>query len=99
MVVLGLVERAGRDDLRLDWLFEAALHQCLGALRRRPLLVVVIKDCRAVLVADVAELAVLRERIDVVPENVEKLVVAYLRQVVSDLDRFGMPGAAVRPCS
>src|SRR5262249_59099346 len=96
MIVLGLVERPGRDDLRLNRLLEAALHQRLGSLRRRALRLVVIEDRGAVLVAHVAELPVLRERIDVVPENIEKLVVAHLRGVKGDLYRFGMPGAAVR---
>src|SRR5262245_66640615 len=95
MIVLGLVERPGRDDLRLNRLLEAALHQRLRSLRRRALRLVVIEDRGAVLVADVAELPVLRERVDVVPENIEQLVVAHLRGGKGNLDRFGTPGTAV----
>src|SRR5258707_1575987 len=55
-----------------------------------------IKDCAAILVAVVAELSILRQGIDVVPEHVEQLVVAYLGRVVHDLHRLGMTSAAVR---
>src|SRR5262249_47789147 len=41
-------------------------------------------------------LTILRQRIDVVPEHVEQLVIAHLGRIVHDLHRFGVTGAAVR---
>src|SRR5262249_22668297 len=64
--------------------------------RQRALLVAVIEDRAAVLVAVVAELPILRQRIDVVPEHVEQLLIAHLGRVVHDLHRFGVAGAAAR---
>src|SRR6516164_3157686 len=55
-----------------------------------------IEDRAAVVVAVIEELPILRQRIDVVPEHVEELVIAHLGRVVDDLHRFGMPSAAVR---
>src|SRR5262249_59603492 len=46
--------------------------------------------------AVVAELPILRQRIDVVPEHVEQLLIAHLGRVVHDLHRFGVAGAAAR---
>src|SRR5439155_13189764 len=94
VVVLGLVEWSGRYNLGLDRLLEARLIFGLRGLRQALLLVVVVEDRRAVLVAAIAELAVLRERIVVVPEHVEELFVGDLGRVVDDLDRLGMAGAA-----
>src|SRR5262249_53253968 len=96
VIVLRLVERAGGHDLRRHRLLEARLDPCLRRFRQSALLVVVVEARGAVLVAVVAELAVLRQRIDVVPEHVEELLEAHVRRVVGDLDRFGVAGAAVR---
>src|SRR5262245_4639337 len=96
VVLLRHVERSRRHDLGLDRLLEAPGDLGLRGLRQRPLLLAVIEDRAAVLVAAVAELAILRQRIDVVPEHVEQLLVAHLGRVVDDLDRLGMSGAAVR---
>src|SRR5260221_2156953 len=96
MILLGLVERTGRHDRRLDRLLEALLNRRLRGFRRRPLLVTMIEDRAAVLVAVIAELPILRQGIDVMPKHVEQLVIAHLGWVVYDLHRFGMPGAAVR---
>src|SRR5215468_10068538 len=96
MILFGLVERPGWDDRRLDRLLEALLHRRLRGFRQRPLLLAMIEDRAAVLVAVIAELPILRQRIDVVPKRVEQLVIAHLGRVVHDLHRFGMPGAAVR---
>src|SRR5262245_22965262 len=96
VILLRLVERSRRHDLGLDRLLEALGDLSLRRLRQHPLLLAVIEDRAAVLVAVVAELAILRQRIDVVPEHVEQLLVAHLDRVVDDLDRLGMSGAAVR---
>src|SRR5258708_24151862 len=96
MILLGLVERTGRHDRRLDRLLEALLNRRLRGFRQRPLLVTMIEDRAAVLVAVIAELPILRQGIDVMPKHVEQLVIAHLGWVVYDLHRFGMPGAAVR---
>src|SRR5262249_15103834 len=96
MVLFGFVERAGRHDCGLDRLLEALLNRRLRGFRQRSLLLAMIEDRAAVLVAVIAELPILRQGIDVVPEHVEQLVIAHLGRVVDDLYRFGMPGAAVR---
>src|SRR5258707_9750419 len=96
MILLGLVERTGRQDRRLDRLLEALLNRRLRGFRQRPLLLAMIEDRAAVLVAVIAELPILRQGIDVMPKHVEQLVIAHLGRVVYDLHRFGMPGAAVR---
>src|SRR5262249_58116175 len=94
MVLFGFVERAGRHDSGLDRLLEALLNRRLRGLRQRALLVGMIEDRAAVLVAVVAELPILRQRIDVVPEHVEQLLIAHLGRVVHDLHRFSVAGAA-----
>src|SRR5262249_52384285 len=96
MVLFGLVERSGRHDLGRDRLLEALLDRRLRGLRQRPLFLAAIEDRAAILVAVVAELTILRQRIDVVPEHVEQLVIAHLGRIVHDLHRFGVTGAAVR---
>src|SRR5262245_18048190 len=96
VVLLRLVERSRRHDLGLDRLLEALGDLSLRGLRQRPLLLAMREDRAAVLVAAVAELPILRQRIDVVPQHVDHLLVADLGRVVDDLDRLGMSGAAVR---
>src|SRR5262244_150498 len=81
MILFGLVERPGWHDRRLDRLLEALLHRRLRGFRQRPLLVAMIEDCAAVLVAVIAELPILRQRIDVVPKHVEQTVIAHLGRV------------------
>src|SRR6185436_1368071 len=75
VVSLGGPERGGGGDLGGDRLLEALLELLLGGLGGLSLGVVVDEDRRAVLAADVAELAVRRHWIDVVPEDVEELLV------------------------
>src|SRR5262245_7962736 len=96
MVLFGFVERAGRHDRGRNGLLEAFRNRHLRGLRQRALLVAVIEDRAAILVAGVAELPILRQRIDVVPEHVEQLLIAHLGRVVHDLHRFGVAGAAAR---
>src|SRR5260370_16112856 len=96
MILLGLVERTGRHDRRLDRLLEALLNRRLRGFRQRPLLVAMIEDRAAGLVAVIAELPILRQGIDVMPKHVEQLVIPHLCWVVYEPHRFGMPGAAVR---
>src|SRR5215831_13665109 len=96
MVLFGFVERPGWHDCGLERLLEALLNRRLRGFRQRPLFVAVIEDRAAVLVAMVAELPILRQGIDVVPEYVEELVIANLGRVVDDLHRFGVAGAAAR---
>src|SRR3954470_1829931 len=97
VVLLGLVEGAGRDDLGIDGARrELCLDLLLGFLGELLLLLAAIEDRRAVLVAGVAELLVLHERIDVAPEHVEELGVGHLRRVVDDLHRLRVTGAAGR---
>ena len=94
VVLLRLVERSGRHDLRSNRVLETRLQGVLCSLRQAALLVVVIEDRGPVLIAVIAELRVLRQWIDIVPENVEQLLLADLGRVVSDLDRLGKTRAA-----
>src|SRR5262249_25086181 len=94
VILFGLVERTSRHDRRLDRLLEALLNRRLRGFRQRPLLVAMIEDRAAVLVAVIAELPILRQRIDVVPEHVEQLVMLPLGGVDPALPPFGGPGAA-----
>src|SRR4029079_19403361 len=97
VIILGLEERSGLDDLGLYHArCEFLLHRLLRRLGELSLLLVMIENRRPVLVAAVAELAVFRQRIVVVPEHVEQLLIADLGGVVSDLNRLGVPGAAGR---
>src|SRR5436309_3119107 len=96
MVLLGRVERGRRHDLGRDRAAEALGETLLRLLRETALRVVVVEDRGSILVAVVAELRLRRERVDVVPEDVEQLRVADLARVVDDLDRFGVSGAARR---
>src|SRR5690606_4781672 len=96
MVVLGGVELGRRDDLGDDLAGQhaALLELLLRALRELALMLVVIKDRAAVLVASIAELPAGIERVDVVPEDFEQRVVGDDLAVVLDLHGFGMSGVA-----
>src|SRR4051812_5692710 len=96
MIVLSFVERARIHDLCLDRLVEAAgsLNRFLRRLGGAALFSTVDEDRGPVLVATVAELPVFRERVDVVPENLQQLLVADLRRIIDNLDRFRVAGAA-----
>src|SRR5262249_17135828 len=96
MVFLGFVERPGRYDLGCNRLLEALLDNRVGGFRLRTLLLTTIKDRAAVLIAVVAELPILRQRIDIVPEHLEQPAIAHLRRIVHDLHPLGMAGAAMR---
>src|SRR6201984_1864933 len=63
MILLGLVEVTGRHDRRRERLLEALLNRRLRGFRQRPLLVAMIEDRAAVLVAVIAELAILGQGI------------------------------------
>ena len=92
VVVLGLVERLGRDDLGRHRLGELRLDARLGRDRRLLLLGRVEVDRRAVLAADVRPLPVPLRGVVRAPEEVEQLVVGDLLGVVLDLDRLGVAG-------
>src|SRR5262245_9415013 len=92
VVLLGRIERRRGDDLGDDRLLEGLRALELGArgLGRAPLGLVGDENGAAVLMAGVAELAVTGGRVDVVPEDVEQLLVADLRGIVADTDRLGV---------
>ena len=98
VVFLGRPELGRRDDRRDDRLLERLrlLERRLRRLGGCRCSSLCTKIAGAVLRADVAELAVLHRRIDVVPEDVEQLLVADLLRVVDDLHRLGVAGAAGR---
>src|SRR6266496_4914273 len=74
VILLGRIERRGRDDLRHDSPLEARhlFDPPLRLLGGFPLRLVLVEDRRAVLRAVVAELTVRLRRIDVVPEGLEQ---------------------------
>src|ERR1017187_8226987 len=96
VVVLGLPEGPGLQDLGDDRTLQDAgrLEGSLRGLGRLPLRVVGDEDRGAVLRAVVAELAVRVRRVDVVPEDVQELLVRDLLWVVHHLDRLAVPRAA-----
>src|SRR4249919_2202258 len=84
VIILGLEERSGLDDLGLYHArCEFLLHRLLRRLGELSLLLVVIENRRPVLIA-------------AVPEQVEQLLIADLGGVIGDLDRLGVPGAVGR---
>src|SRR6185437_9751840 len=92
--VFGDPEGGRGNDLRDDWLSEfAVLGQDLpGLLRKLLLFLVVVEDCGAILRAHIRALAIERGWVVVVPEDVEKSVVAHQRRVVLDLDHLCVSG-------
>src|SRR5664279_639667 len=96
VIVLGRVERAGGDDLRIDRLLELGPDFFLGGFREFALLVVAHENRGAVLVAAVAELPVFHGRIDGVPVIGEQFLVGDLARVIDHLHRLGVPSAAGR---
>jgi hypothetical protein len=56
------------------------------------------EDFGSILIADVAELPVRHERIDVVPEVIEQRGIRDASGVVQHLDRFDVPGASAETC-
>src|SRR5262249_7107468 len=94
VVLLGRIELRRRDDLGDDLPLELRilLELALRLLGRLLLRLALVEDRRAVLIAVVAELAVLLERVHVVPVDLEKLLVARLRRIEDDLDGFRVAG-------
>src|SRR5439155_1730417 len=92
--LLGRPKGGGRRDLRHDRRAEAAVlfPSFLGGQRGAPLGLVVIEDRRAVLAAPIRELPVFGGRIDVVPEDVQQVLVTDLCRIVKHLNRFRVPG-------
>src|SRR5256885_10724652 len=96
VVLLRRPERGGlgdlRDDRRLERLGLLDLRlRCLGGGLLR---VVRVEDLGGVLRSVVAELTLVVGRVDVVPEDVEQLVVADDARVELDLHRLHVAGAA-----
>src|SRR3990172_8691702 len=96
VILLGGVERPERRDLGRDRPFEpAGGSQPLLALRREPMLcLAAVEDRGPVLFASVAKLAVGRDRVDIVPEDVQQPFVGDLLGVVGDLNALGVAGEA-----
>src|SRR5713226_3541113 len=96
VVILCPIElRSGRDFSHDRILERFGLVECGFRLLRFDFLFVIVKENRgAVLMPDVAELAITRGRIDIVPEDVEQLAIAGFLRIESYLDRFGVTGAA-----
>src|SRR6185503_11856384 len=95
VVALGGVERAGGQDER-GHLAELADDARLARFGGAALLVAVHEDGGAVLRPLVAELPLVVARVDVVPEDVEQLLVARLGRVVGHFDRLEVAGPVRR---
>src|SRR6266508_2891811 len=98
VVFLGRIERGRGNDLSRDLPLELLLlfEPSFGFLGRPLLSLVFVEDGRPVLRTVVAELSVLLEGIDVVPKDVEQLLVTRLGRVIRNLDGLGVPGPARR---
>src|SRR3989442_1484260 len=73
---------------------EPSRHLHLRVFRQPALARAAIEHGRLVLGPVIAELSVGRQRIDVVPECVEQLLVGHPPRIVDDLHRLEMPGFA-----
>src|SRR5262245_48347373 len=96
VVLLGAVEGGEGHDLgdeRPGEVARPALECRPGLLGEAALRRIVIEDGGAILAAAVAELAVGRDGIDVVPEHLEQLLITDPGRVIGDLDRLGVAGA------
>src|SRR5262249_28873820 len=76
-------------------LLEARLRGRFRGFGEAALLLVTIKDRAAILIAVIAELLIFRQRIDIVPKNIEQLLVGDFRWIEDDLNRLGMARPAV----
>jgi len=68
VIILGRVEGTRRRDFGFNLLLEPVLDRLLRRLGELLFFVVAVEDGAAILLAGIAELAVLRERIDIAPE-------------------------------
>src|ERR1051325_9222179 len=96
VVVLGGPERRCRPDLGPHARLQHRLRLPLRREREPLLLGVVGEDGRPVLLPVVAELRVRRQRVDVVPVDVQQLLVRHLARVVQHLHRLCVAGEAGR---
>jgi hypothetical protein len=98
VILLGRPEGPRRNDLGHDRTGQLLRRLERRLRRERQLLLrfVVEEDRRAILAAVVAELRVARDRVDVVPEDVEQLLVADLGGIVDDVYRLGVARDASR---
>src|SRR5581483_2090252 len=98
MIFFGWVEGGGGGDLRRDRLVKKArfLEDRFRLLRQALLLLVVVKDFAPVLIPRIAKLPVDGERVDIVPENLQQLLITDLSGVVSDLHRLGVSRSSGR---
>src|SRR3954462_15526184 len=97
MIVLSRIKRVGLDDLGVDGARrEFRFDLFLGVFSEFLLVLGAIENRGAVLIARVAELLILHQRIDVAPEYIEQLRVGDLGGIVGDFDRLGVTGAAGR---
>src|SRR5262249_13463148 len=92
MILLGGIELRGGDDLGYNRTIKPfrRIETLLRRFRRLALGFVVVEDRGTILVAMVAKLGVGSDRIDVVPEDVQQLLIADLGGVVDDLHGLGM---------
>lgn len=94
MIFLGTPEFRGQLDLGNDRSWKAAAHVDLipGSFGRRFLFRRMIKNDRAILRADIGALPIQRRRIMIRPENIENLVVTYLRGIKFHFNDLGVAG-------
>src|SRR5260221_10031882 len=92
VIILCFVESRRRRNLRDDRaaIPAASLALFLRRFRCGLLIVVVIKNRRAVLLTNIRSLSVECRRIVILPENGKQIVIAESLRIVSHLDDFGM---------
>src|SRR5213594_1382014 len=98
VVLFGGIKLCRRLDLGHDWFFKRLrFFQCgLRFECETFLLLVEIEDRAPILASPVAKLAIRRRRIDIVPEDIEQLLIAYLLRIENDLNRLSVSGPARR---
>src|SRR5512135_2718256 len=93
VVILGRVELCCLYNLGNDRFFEGLvlLQQRLRLQRQPVLFLVMIEDCAPILMPMITELPVLNSRVDIVPEDVQELLIGHFCRVIDDLNRLGVP--------
>src|SRR5262249_19873897 len=96
VIILGVVERAGRQDLRRDAAVsgfgEPLLLHIARSLRRAALIVVIEVDAGAILCADVVPLTHPLRGIVILPEHLQQILVSNHSRIEDDEDDLGMAG-------
>src|SRR5688572_20805677 len=94
MIVLGRIERGGRNKLRHDGLVEFPGRRQLlfGRLGDFLLLFIVIENGGPILTPTVGKLSIGLRRVYISPEDLDELLIANLVRIKNNLDGLGVSG-------